>query len=100
MTSERIQEQKSLAPQQTDTEGLKADATAQPVMVTVQLYPRKKVFFFSFVEILLACRWLEGACRLETSLEHGADTTSIYQTTPTPKGIAPIPGTGQSRVGL
>lgn len=74
--------------------------------------PYKKIFFL-FDEILLA--WLDGGvrmrqanaqfaqrgvCRSETSLEQGADTTSIYQTAPTATGIAPIPGTGQSRVGL
>lgn len=45
MTSERIQGQKSHQPQQPDTEGLIADATAHPFVVAVQLYPGKNFFF-------------------------------------------------------
>lgn len=59
MTSERIQGQKSHQPQQPDTEGLIADATAHPFVVAVQLYPGKNFFFFL---ILLAS--LEGGVRM------------------------------------
>ncbi|KAH8628914.1 hypothetical protein IG631_16171 [Alternaria alternata] len=46
MISQRIQGQKSLQPQQLDTEGLIANATAHPFVRAPQLYPGRESFLF------------------------------------------------------